>query len=76
MPLTVAASVRPSRLKSAVRTPYGWAAPTASGDPSGVNDACAGAVMNRAPSAAIPGRSLLIACSITTSPAGRTIDST
>ena len=65
VPLTVAASVRPSRLKSAVRTPYGWAAPTASGDPSGANDACAGAVMTRAPSAAIPGRNLLMRASST-----------
>ena len=68
MPFPVATSVRPSRLKSAVSTPYGWAAPTASGDPSWTNDACAGAVMNAAPSATIPGRSLLISPS---SPPGR-----
>src|SRR3954447_9326681 len=65
VPLTVATSRRPSPLKSAGTTPYGWAAPTASGAPSGANDACAGAVMNRAPSAAIPGRSLLMRASST-----------
>src|SRR4051794_13008270 len=63
VPLTVATSRRPSPLKSAGTTPYGWAAPTASGAPSGANDACAGAAMNRAPSAAIPGRSLLMRAS-------------